>query len=201
MPKKSVFVILLVLAVTVSACNFPLAYEDPEDVENAVAETVAAIEAEEEKVVVPTLPVLPTSTPKAVVTCVPGCDTGCVPGVEQTKQPDSTKVPCNSAVAWDLTVPDDTKYAPGATFDKGWTLRNVGYCTWDADYKLAFDRGDKMNGPDAKEIGVEVAPNEEVEIILSLTAPSETGTYRGYWMLQTDDGADIGPMWVQIIVE
>jgi hypothetical protein len=182
MPKKSVFVILLMLAVAISACNFPLAYEDPEDVENAVAETVAAIEAEEEKVVVPTLPLLPTSTPKAVVTCVPGCDSGCVPG-------------------WDLTVPDDTKFSPGAAFDKGWTLRNVGYCTWDADYKLAFDRGDKMNGPDAKEIGVEVAPSEEVEIVLSLTAPSEAGTYRGYWMLQTADGADIGPIWVQIIVE
>ena len=193
MPKKSVFVILLILAVAVSACNFPLAYEDPEDVENAVAETVAAIEAEEEKVVVPTLPLLPTSTPKTEVTSVPD--------EEETEVTAPTKAPCNSATAWDLTVPDDTKYSPGAAFDKGWTLRNVGYCTWDADYKLAFDRGDKMNGPDAKEIGVEVAPSEEVEIVLSLTAPSEAGTYRGYWMLQTADGADIGPVWVQIIVE
>ena len=193
MPKKSVFVILLILASALSACNFPLAYEDTEDVENSVAETVAAIEAEEELVVIPTLPLLPTSTPMPAVT------TTAV--VVETAAPIATKVPCNSATAKDLTVPDDTKYSAGAAFDKGWTLRNVGYCSWSADYKLAFDRGDKMNGPDAKEIGVEVAPNGEVEIILSLTAPSKAGTYRGYWMLQTADGADIGPMWVQIIVE
>ena len=193
MPKKSVFVILLILASALSACNFPLAYEDTEDVENSVAETVAAIEAEEELVVIPTLPLLPTSTPISVVTSVPDA--------VETAKPIPTKVPCNSAYFVYETVPDDTKYSPGATFDKGWTLRNVGYCTWDSDYKLAFDRGDKMNGPDAKEIGAEVEPNEEVEIILSLTAPSKAGTYRGHWMLQTDDGADIGPMWVQIIVE
>ena len=192
MPKKSVFVILLILASALSACNFPLAYEDTEDVENSVAETVAAIEAEEE-VVVPTLPLLPTSTPMPTVTPEPV--------VVETTAPEATKVPCNSAYFVYETVPDDTKFSPGATFDKGWTLRNVGYCSWSADYKLAFDRGDKMNGPDAKEIGVEVAPNGEVEIILSLTAPSKAGTYRGHWMLQTADGADIGPMWVQIIVE
>jgi len=193
MPKKSVLIILLMLAVMLSACNFPLAFDDPEDVENAVAETVAAIEAREAIVIVPTLPVLPTST------LMPTATTEAV--VVETAAPTATEAPCNSATAKDLTVPDDTKYNPGETFDKGWTFRNVGYCTWSSDYKLAFDSGDKMNGPDAKEIGVEVAPNGEVEIVLSLTAPSTAGKYRGDWMLQTADGADIGKVWVQIIVE
>ena len=192
MPKKRIFVILLIMAFALSACNFPLANDDLENVENAVAETVAAIEAEEE-VVVPTLPLLPTSTPMPTVTPEPV--------VVETTAPVATKVPCNSAYFVYETVPDNTKFSPGAAFDKGWTLRNVGYCTWSSDYKLAFDHGDKMNGPDAKEIGVEVAPNGEVETVLSLTAPSEAGTYRGNWMLQTADGADIGPVWVQIIVE
>jgi len=193
MPKKSVFIILLMLSAALSACNFPLAFEDPAEVENSVAETVAAYEADEEEMVVPTLPLLPTSTPMPTVTTEPV--------VEETEEPESTKVPCNSAYFVYETVPDDTKFSPGATFDKGWTLRNVGYCTWSADYKLAFDHGEKMNGPDAKAIGVEVAPNGEVEIVVSLTAPSAADTYRGYWMLQTADGADIGPMWVQIVVE
>ena len=190
MPKKSVFVILLMLAAALSACNFPLAFEDSADVENAVAETVAAIEAAEEKVVIPTLPLLPTSTTVSTEAVVVA-----------TATPAATKVPCNSATAKDLTVPDDTKYTAGATFDKGWTFRNVGSCTWSSDYKLAFDRGDKMSGPDSKAIGVEVAPNGEVEVVVSLTAPSTAGKYRGYWMLQNADGADIGPVWVQIIVE
>ena len=190
MPRKSVFVILLMLAAAVSACNFPLALKDSADVENAVAETVAAIEAKEAIVVVPTLPLLPTSTTAATEAVVVATATQA-----------ATKAPCNSATAKDLTVPDDTKYSAGATFDKGWTFRNVGYCTWSSDYKLAFDRGDKMNGPDSKAIGVEVAPTGDVEIVLSLTAPSTAGKYRGYWMLQNADGADIGPVWVQIIVE
>jgi len=195
MVKKSVLVIVL-LTVALSACNFPLAFDDPEKVENAVAETVAAYEAEEE-VVVPTLALLPTSTPMPIQTTEPVVTEDPV----TTEEAEPTKLQCNSAQFVYETVPDDTKYAPGAAFDKGWTLRNVGYCTWSAEYKLAFESGDKMNGPDAKAIGVEVKPNGEVEIVLSLTAPSTVGTYRGNWVLQTADGADIGPMWVQIIVE
>ena len=81
-------------------------------------------------------------------------------------------------------------------------LRNDGTCTWSGDYKLVFDSGDKMGGPDVKEIGVKVAPGKKIEIVLSLTAPSAVGKYRGYWMLQTGTGTHIGqPMWVQIIVE
>jgi len=190
MPKKSVFIVLLVLAVALSACNFPLEFEDPEEVENAVAETVAAYE---EEVVVPTLPLLPTSTLMPTVTTEPV--------VEETEEPEPTEVLCNSAAAWDLTVPDNTKFAPGETIDKSWTFRNVGYCTWTSDYKVAFKDGDQMNGPDEKEIGVEVAPNGEVEVEVVLTAPAEAGTYRGNWVLQNADGYDIGPVWVQIIVE
>ena len=196
MYKKSALVFVLMLTVVLSACNFPLAFDDPEKVENAVAETVAAYEVEKE-VLVPTLALLPTNTPMPPLVTEPVV-TDCP---KDTPEPEATKVLCNSAEFIYETVPDNTKYAPGATFDKGWTLRNVGYCSWSADYKLAFKSGDKMNGPDAKAIGVEVKPNGKVEIVLSLTAPSTVGTYRGYWELQTADGADIGPMWVQIIVE
>jgi len=196
MDKKKVLVVVLMLSLALSACNFPLAFDDPEKIENAVAETVAAYEVEEE-VVVPTLALLPTSTPMPLLTAEPAA----TEDSETTEEPEPTKVLCNSAQFIYETVPDNTKYAPGTAFDKGWTLRNVGYCTWSAEYKLAFESGDKMNGPDAKAIGVEVKPNGEVEIVLSLTAPSTVGTYRGYWVLQTADGADIGPMWVQIVVE
>ena len=188
MPKKRVFVVLMMMAALLSACNFPLEFGDPEEVKNAVAETVAAYEVKEE-VSVPTL--LPTSTPMPTMT----------PPKVEIEKPVATREPCNSAYFVYETVPDNTKYAPGAGFDKGWTLRNVGYCTWDRDYKLTFDGGDQMNGPAFKEIGKEVKPNEEVEIIVKLAAPSKAGTYRGNWVLQTADGDDIGPMWVKIVVE
>ncbi|MCD6355689.1 MAG: hypothetical protein J7L66_00260 [Anaerolineaceae bacterium] len=196
MPKKSILIILLMLSTVLSACNFPLAFDDSADTENAVAETIEALQAKEEEIVVPTLALAATSTPMPTIT----------PNVEGTEEAEeetdeATTPPCNSALAWDLTVPDNTKFAPGAKIDKGWTFRNVGYCTWTSDYRIAFDSGDKMNGPDYKEIGKEVKPNEEVEVVVVLSAPSTAGTYRGNWVLQNAEGYDIGPVWVQIIVE
>jgi len=198
MKKKNVLIVLLVMGAMLSACNFPLAFGDPEEVDNAVAETLAAIEAEEE-VVVPTLALAPTSTP--MPTEVPAAQVTEAADVV-TEVVDATDVPlCLSATAYDLTVPDNTKIAAGAKFDKAWTFKNVGYCTWDSDYKLVFESGDQMSGPDSKEIGVAVDPNEEVSVNLVLYAPAAAGTYRGYWTLQSDNNIDIGPVWVQIIVE
>ena len=36
----------------------------------------------------------------------------------------------NASYVADVTVPDNTKYAPGKTFTKVWRLRNSGTCTW-----------------------------------------------------------------------
>jgi hypothetical protein len=195
MPKKNI-VVLLLMGILMSACNFPLAFDDPADVENAVAETVAAYEAEEAlEVVVPTLALLPTSTPMPTVAPAVVEEEVVVEVVEPTT------TPCLSATAWDLTVPDNTKYAAGAGFDKAWTFKNVGYCDWTSGFKLVYKSGDQMNGPDSKEIGAEVKPNGEIDVVLVLKAPSTAGTYRGNWMLQSANGVDIGPVWVQIIVE
>ena len=48
MPKKRVFVVLMMMAALLSACNFPLEFGDPEEVKNAVAETVAAYEVNDD---------------------------------------------------------------------------------------------------------------------------------------------------------
>ena len=193
MPKKKFVVVLLLMAVLLSACNFPLAFDDPEEVENVIAETVAAYEAEEaEVVVVPTLALLPTST--AMPTSAPVV-------VEEEEVVVATTAPCLSATAYDLTVPDNTKYAAGAGFDKAWTFKNVGHCDWSSGFKIVFVDGDQMNGPSSKEIGAAVAPNGEVDVIVVLKAPTTAGTYRGNWILQSADGVDFGPVWVKIVVE
>ena len=62
MYKKSVLIVLLMLGVMLSACNFPLAFDNTAEVENAVAETSAALEEAEPEVVVPALVLAPTST-------------------------------------------------------------------------------------------------------------------------------------------
>ena len=198
MKKKSVLIVLLVMGAMLSACNFPLAFDDPEDVENAVAETLAAIEAEEE-VVVPTLVLAPTSTP--MPTEDPEADKEEETDTAEPEVKPTEKPICFSATAYDLTVPDDTVITAGTKFNKAWTFKNVGYCDWTSNYKLVFDSGRQLGGPDSKEIGVKVAPNGTVDVNLVLYAPAKAGTYRGYWMLQTDKGVDIGPVWVQIVVK
>ncbi len=80
----------------------------------------------------------------------------------------------------DVTVPDGTEFAPGDTFTKTWRLKNVGTCTWNNDYDLVFDSGDKMGGSNVEDINIgNVAPGDEVDISVDLTAPGSVGTYRG----------------------
>ena len=196
MPKKSIFIVLLMLGLFASACNFPLTASDPAEVENAVAETVAALEAAEEEVVVPTLELAPTSTP--MPTEEPEEEEDAEEVVVEDEEPAPT--PCLSATAYDLTVPDDTKMDPGEVFDKAWIFKNVGYCTWGEDFEIVFVDGDQMGEVSFKKIGVEVDPNEEVEVLVKLYAPNSAGTYRGDWMLRNEDGVEFAPVWVQIKV-
>ena len=106
----------------------------------------------------------------------------------------------------DVTVPDGTKFAPGEGFTKVWRLRNNGTCTWNADYRLVFDSGDAMGGPASKPFtSGTVAPDQEVDVEVDLTAPATPGTYRGNWKLRNDSGvifglSNGGPFWVEIEV-
>ena len=204
MYKKSVFVVLLAMLVLLSACNFPLAFDDTADAENAVAETLAALEEAESEVVVPTLALAPTSTTMPVEDAEDADEADEADDDDEDADVVVTATPkalCLSAQAWDLTVPDNTVIAAGEKFDKAWTFKNVGYCTWDEDFKVVFVKGDQMNAPSFKEFGVEVDPNEEAEMLIVMYAPSEAGTYRGEWQIQSADGVNFGPVWVQIEVE
>ncbi len=92
----------------------------------------------------------------------------------------------------DVTVPDGTIFAPGATFAKTWRLKNVGTCTWTTSYALLFDTGDKMSGPDSVNLPRSVAPGQTIDLTLSLTAPAAGGSYRGYWKFKNASGVPFG---------
>src|SRR3990170_4187565 len=89
----------------------------------------------------------------------------------------------------DVTVPDGTSFEPGTVFRKTWRIRNSGTCTWDAGYRFAFLSGDRMSGPRSAPLGSldrlyesspllpSVRPGEEIEVSVTLIAPSEEGTY------------------------
>ncbi len=107
----------------------------------------------------------------------------------------------------DVTVPDGTLYAPGATFKKTWRIKNIGTCTWSTGYSLVFVSGEKMGGPASAAFPTSVAPGQTVDLTVNLTAPSTGGTYRGNWMLKNASNVSFGigtnadkPFWVEIKV-
>jgi hypothetical protein len=140
-------------------------------------------------------PAAPTDTPLPPVT-----DTPAPPTVTPTAA-------CTDTVAFvsDVTVPDDTYFAPSTSFTKTWRLKNAGTCTWTTSYALVFDSGNIMGGPTSQNLAGTVAPGANVDISVVLTSPASNGTHRGNWKLRNDRGTIFGlsgggPFYVQIIV-
>ncbi len=90
------------------------------------------------------------------------------------------------------TVPDGTVFKPGEVFTKTWRLKNAGNSTWTPGYALVFTSGDKLGGPDRMGLLADVSPGGTAEISVNLAAPSNVGTYRGYWRLMNTAGQYLG---------
>ena len=128
-----------------------------------------------------------------------------------TKAPSTdAETPCDRvSFEKDVSVPDGTKKPAGSAFTKTWRLKNTGSCTWTSGYQLVFDHGDKMGGPpEAQLTSGTIAPGQTVDVSVNLTAPSNPGTYQGFWKLRNPSGVvfalgDNGDtaFWVKIKVE
>jgi hypothetical protein len=93
-----------------------------------------------------------------------------------------------------VTVPDGTVFVGGASFVKTWRFRNEAKEAWPLGSKLLFvgKNSDQMGGPDEINVGREVAPGEEVDVSVPLVAPSEPGTYIGFWRMADAAGKRFG---------
>ncbi len=176
--------ILLIILFLFTACNLPTnspATEAPNAVFTAAALTVQAMSTTSSTQITsfstPTLPVpqatntavsFPTLAPTATVVVPPtaACDL--------------------AQFVKDVTIPDGTVFPPNGTFTKTWRLKNVGTCTW-AGYSLVFDTGDSMSGTSPTPIGT-VSPGQEVDLSVNFSAPSSTGSFRGYWRIRNTSG-------------
>lgn len=130
------------------------------------------------------------------------------PEPEPTITP-TPRATCTNKAAFitDVTVPDGERFPQGEDFSKVWRLKNVGTCSWDGEYALIFADGDQMSGHVSQPLGEDVSPGSEIDIGVGLVAPESDGSYKGYWMLQSDDGNLFGigtggdkPFWVKITV-
>ncbi len=143
-------------------------------------------------------------TPTAVAVVSPTAQ----PSPTPTATPEPQEETCTNRITFmGENVPDGTSFAAGNTFEKTWTLKNEGTCTWTQDYAAVFVDGDQMGAQSPVPLPKEVAPGQKVTIRVPFTAPQTPGTYRSVWRLQTPDGVQFGPgkkgegqFWVEIQV-
>jgi hypothetical protein len=97
-----------------------------------------------------------------------------------------------------VTIPDGTVMTPGQAFTKTWRVQNNGTCTWTATYKIGFGYGNQMGGA-ATPIGKTVAPGQQAEISIVLTAPTTAGDYTSVWRLFNDSNTPFGTVLTAVI--
>ena len=182
------WMILFVGLLLLSACNFPLfrdapQEDDPDELATIVAQTVQALNDQGDQ-----LPAaLPTITPLPLPTSAP------VSG-----PPTQTPLPCNKPLFVTETIPDDSEFLPGEAFTKTWTFQNIGTCTWNTNYKIRFETGDQLSAPAEVAMPSSVNPDAQVTISVEMAAPETPGTYQGYWSMYSDTNEYMGQTWVKI---
>ena len=192
----------VILSLFLAACGggrgSPTSTPDPNLVLTAAAQTANAYFTERAVLTPSAMPQTATFTPNptqtaaaataaaaltqtAIATLTPrGTSTATVP------PPVST----GDAAAWvaDVTIPDNTDVAPGQVFVKTWRIQNTGVTTWTTDYDLVFISGERMGTTTEVACPSSVAPGQQVDISVTLTAPTTLGTYTGYWKMRNATG-------------
>ena len=194
--KNSAVIFSLCMILALAGCNLPGGQttqpSSPEAVFTEAAQTVIAQLTAVALQASPT-PVIPTNTDTPAYTDTP------VPTSTPISTVTKTPIPCllvgfNNATI-DVTVPDNTIMLPGQLFIKTWRLKNIGTCTWNSSYQLVFDHQDGMGVPASYAQTLTagtVAPGQEVDVSVNLTAPATSGTYTGYWRFRDPNGVYFG---------
>ncbi|MCW5838762.1 MAG: hypothetical protein KIT29_02505 [Anaerolineales bacterium] len=201
--KNKLCILAMMASLLLAACSFPGSNTPSSSMVLTAAASTVSAQLTEAALLVPTA----TFTPEPTAT-QPATET---PVVTQTIAATSASSggsggsgvnPACDAMAFisDVTVPDGTDFAPGATFTKTWRIRNSGTCSWTTSYAVVFSSGAAMNGPASQALTATIAPNSTLDVSVNLTAPSTAGSHTGYWMLRNAAGQTFGSFYVVIDV-
>jgi hypothetical protein len=149
-------------------------------------------------------PVLPTALP--TITGTPPTST---PAPTQQSQGGGSGQGCLRAELAYETPPDGYQIEVTENFKKRWVLKNIGTCPWTPNFALVWQQGDlfgaKSVQPFSDHITLDIQPGDRIDISVNMIAPGEQGSYRGYWMIRSDNGVlfGLGPdgrawFWVDI---
>lgn len=202
------FILFLVTAILLSACNLSFARTpqvSPEQLEAITAATVAArltqisvqtlVAQVTQQAMIPTATVTPemtftptvTNTPTATATPLPPTWTPVPPTAT------ATSIPCNLAsFITDVTIPDNTTFTASQGFVKTWRIKNIGSCNWTTSYSIYFVNGNAMSAPASVAFPKTVKPGETVDLSVSMYAPASKGDYSANWMLKDSYGNVFG---------
>ncbi|GAP14391.1 CARDB domain-containing protein [Longilinea arvoryzae] len=188
MKKSAGFIVLVAAALVLAACA-PAATPtpDPAEIRTQVAGTVQA-GLTQTAAAAPTS--TPTNTPEPTFTPTVSTPTSSV-----TNTPAAT-ITATHAAAPDMAevvgVTASATYTPGQEFKVTWTVKNTGTNTWASNYQVrCFTTAYCFNGSSTA-FGREVKPGEQIDLTITLKAPSTTGDHTTLWVLTNASGVNFG---------
>lgn len=199
-------ILAAVLLLGLAACGGGTPTTDPSLAYTQIWETVSEAQTQTALAASPTPNVTntPVASPTPLTTNTPLVTNTPLPG-SATATPRSLSTPggtgsnaCDNAnFIADVTIPDGTEVPAGSEFDKTWRFQNIGPCTWTTEYNLVFSyvsesgKNGVFTPPDPVAFPKDVLPGEEVDITVTLDAPTESGTYQVVFVLQNNNGFSI----------
>jgi RHS repeat-associated protein len=146
-------------------------------------------------------PTDPTGTWSVQVTDITTGKKSNIVQVEYTKSDTGTgtDVVYFDASSVDKTIQENAQFSPGVTFGVVWRIKNAGTNNWNG-YNLVWVSG-TINGNTSVNLASQsqlpippTGPGQWIEEtpVLSMTAPSMTGTYYSYWQMQNSSGVNFG---------
>ena len=191
--KPILFLALIVVVLVQAACNFPSSEKpNPAATLNALyTQSAQTLEAMASRSAL--------ATPSSYSSLTPSIPTATfAPGINSpTSIPPINTSPPVTRCDWadfvtDVTYPDGSVIGRSVPFTKVWRVKNIGTCSWTANYALVFVDGDAMSAPDAVGLPGTVNPGQAIDISINLISPAKDGRYKGYFKLRNASGVLFG---------
>ncbi len=148
--------------------------------------------AADSKLTTPFVP--PSAVPQSTATSA---------AIQVTPARPTPTVPCQDGLSYvaDLTIPDGSVIAPGASIDKRWEVKNTGSCNWEVGYTLRLIAGDAF-GAAVEQALIPARAGTNAVIRILFEAPLDPGSYRSAWQAYNPGGDPFGdPIYMEITVE